>query len=222
MANVSKLLHNTVDEHLLSNLEADQVSLRNARTKIRGRLRDAFETSSVEYFGVRVRPRFFTQGSFAYKTLNHPAFPPGQQKDLDDGCYLPLSFVRGEKPSAAAAYFFAFVETALGELADEEGWTLVKDKPTCVRLVISRDGHVDVPLYAIPDGDFRHLVEARNMEKSATFDAKVNSGTRCLPTRSCSRIAKRTGSSRTHARFSTGSSTPFRFTKNASVTTAAS
>lgn len=67
------------------------------------------------------------------------------------------------------------METALGELADEEGWTLVKDKPTCVRLVISRDGHVDVPLYAIPDGDFRHLVEARNMEKSATFDAKVDS-----------------------------------------------
>lgn len=175
MANVSKLLHNTVDEHFLSNLEADQVLLRNARTKIRAFLRDAFEKSSVQYFGVQVRPKFFTQGSFAYKTLNHPAFPPGQQKDLDDGCYLPLSFVRGEKPSEAAAAFFAFVEAALADLADTEGWTLVKDKATCVRLVISSDGHVDIPLYAIPDGDFRHLEEARNMQKSATLDAKIDS-----------------------------------------------
>lgn len=175
MANVSKLLHNSVDENFLSNIEADQTLLRNARTKIRDRLRHAFETSSYEHFGVIVRPKFFTQGSFAYKTLNHPAFPPNQQKDLDDGCYLPLSFVRGEKPSKAAEAFFQFVEAALSELAHEEGWTLITTKATCVRLVISRDGHIDIPLYAVPDDDVRHLVEARNMQKSVTFDAKIDS-----------------------------------------------
>ncbi|MBP2540280.1 hypothetical protein G6M86_20205 [Agrobacterium tumefaciens] len=174
MANVSKLLHNTVDEHFLSKIEADETPLRNARKKIRDRLRDAFEETSSGYFGVTVRPRFFTQGSFAYKTLNHPAFPPDQQKDLDDGCYLPLSFVRGEKPSKAAAAFFTFVETVLGKLADEEGWTLVTSKATCVRLEISNDGHVDVPLYAVPDHDVRLLVEARNTQKTASFDAKID------------------------------------------------
>ncbi len=175
MANVSKLLHNTVDDNFLSNLKADEASLRDARTKIRERLRDAFAKSSAQYFGVEVRPKFFTQGSFAYKTLNNPAFPPEQQKDLDDGCYLPLSFVRGERPSEAASSFFSFVEAALGELAEEQNWRLVREKPTCVRLVISRDGHVDIPLYAIPDNDFRHLEEARNVQKMHTLDAKIDS-----------------------------------------------
>ncbi|WP_349962424.1 CBASS cGAMP synthase [Rhizobium sp. ZPR3] len=175
MANVSKLLHNTVDDNYLANLKADETSLRNARTKIRERLRDAFARSSAEIFGVPVRPKFFTQGSFAYKTLNLPAFPPDQQKDLDDGCYLPLSFVRGERPSQAASAFFAFVETALAGLAEEEGWVLIKEKATCVRLVISRDGHIDIPLYAIPDGDFQHLEEARNVQKMHTADAKIDS-----------------------------------------------
>jgi hypothetical protein len=175
MANVSKLLYNTVDEHFLSNLKADEAVLRNARTKIRERLRDAFAKSSAEYFGVEVRPKFFTQGSFAYKTLNHPAFPPSQQKDLDDGCYLPLSFVKGEKPSEAASAFFTFVEAVLAELAEEEDWILVTEKATCVRLIITRDGHVDIPLYAIPDNDLRHLEEARNVKKMHTADAKIDS-----------------------------------------------
>ncbi len=175
MANVSRLLHNTVDDNFLMNMRADELPLRVARTKIRERLRYAFAKSSATVFGTQVRPKFFTQGSFAYKTLNHPAFPPSQQKDLDDGCYLPLSFVRGDRPSEAASAFFAFVESALSDLAEEEGWTLVTEKATCVRLVISRDGHVDIPLYAIPDGDFRHLEEARNARSIKAFDAKIDS-----------------------------------------------
>lgn len=175
MANVSKLLHNTGDVSFLSNIEADQTLLYNARKIIRERLRYAFQKSSAEHFGVVVHPKFFTQGSFAYKTLNHPAFPPSQQKDLDDGCYLPLSFVRGEKPSKATKAFFNFVETALSELADEVGWTLITTKATCVRLVISHDGHIDIPLYAIPDNDVHHLVEARNAQKSVTLDTKIDS-----------------------------------------------
>ena len=57
MANVSKLLHNTVDEHFLAKLQADETLLRSARTKIRECLRDAFAKSSSDYFGVTVRPR---------------------------------------------------------------------------------------------------------------------------------------------------------------------
>ncbi len=160
MADVSKLLHTTtVDETFLVNLEADQSLIRAARRKIRDRLREAFSRSSATTFGVEVRCRFFTQGSGSYRTLNDPAWPPRQQKDLDDGCYLPLSFLKGEKPSKAANLFFAFVDTVLKALAREEGWRHVP-KPTCVRLVVAQDAHVDVPLYAIPDAEFR-LLEAR-------------------------------------------------------------
>lgn len=172
MANVSKLLHTTTDpETFLENLYAEESILRDAKRKIRIHLRAAFAMAGQDGFGQEVCPRFFTQGSSSYRTLNDPAWPPDQQKDLDDGCYLPLSFVKGARPSKAAALFFAFVDEALGELARVEGWVLVR-KPTCVRLVIAADAHVDVPLYAVPDGDFR-LLEDRASLQAQNRDAKV-------------------------------------------------
>jgi len=157
MANVAKLLYSTVEECFLDNLEPDASPLKAARTKIRDHLRNEFAARSREVFGRVVTPKFFTQGSCAYKTLNDPAWPPQQQKDMDDGCYLPLSFVRGARPSQAAQLFFDFVDAALQDLAAQEGWTHVDDKDTCVRLEISSDSHVDVPLYAIPDAEFARL-----------------------------------------------------------------
>jgi hypothetical protein len=58
-------------------------------------------------------PRFFTQGSWSYKTLNAPAQVP-QQCDLDDGAYLPMGFVtQTKRPSKAASLFFSAAEEAL-------------------------------------------------------------------------------------------------------------
>jgi hypothetical protein len=173
MADVSKLLYSTVDpESFLRNLLADIVSLREARTKVRKHLRAVFARASKTVFGQDVRPRFFTQGSCGYKTLNDPAWPPRQQKDLDDGCYLPLSFMRGARPSQAASLFFQFVDAALKELAAVEGWKHV-EKPTCARLVIGRDAHIDVPLYAIPDDQFR-LLEDRAALQLRKAQGKVS------------------------------------------------
>lgn len=174
MANVSKLLHTETDpENFLANLRADETPLREAKRKIRARLREAFAKSGRDQFGQEVRPRFFTQGSSSYKTLNDPAWPPEQQKDLDDGCYLPLSFVRGARPSKAAELFFQFVDGVLGELAEEEGWTLNTKKDSCVRLEIASDAHVDVPLYAIPDHEFRLLEDRAVLHAQRAADAKV-------------------------------------------------
>lgn len=174
MANVSKLLHTETDpENFLANLRADDALLRDAKGKIRARLRAAFSESSRDRFGQEIRPRFFTQGSSSYKTLNYPAWPPEQQKDLDDGCYLPLSFVRGERPSKAASLFFQFVEGVLGKLAEEEGWTLNTEKDSCVRLEIASDAHVDIPLYAIPDREFRLLEDRAVLHAQRAADAKA-------------------------------------------------
>lgn len=109
-------------------------------------------------------PRFFTQGSWAYKTLNAPAKKP-QQADVDDGCYLPMSFVsQTARPSVATAVFFAVAEEVLAPLVKERGWKLITDKPTCVRIEIAPFAHIDVPLYAIPDKEFTTLA------KSAVLD----------------------------------------------------
>jgi hypothetical protein len=171
MANVSKLLYLSGDAScLLKNLNLsgqDRASLMKAREKVRDCLRKAFAAVTKAELGVTVRPRFFTQGSYAYRTINDPCWTPPQQMDLDDGAYLPMTFVQGVKrPSVAAAAFFKVVDSALEQLAREEGWKFIK-RPTCARLVISLTAHIDVPLYAIPDAEFTKLEE---LKKARTLD----------------------------------------------------
>lgn len=174
MANVAKLLHSNGDApSFLKNLQLDDnghSELKAARAKVRRCLRAEFAKASKAEFGVTVQPRFFTQGSYAYKTINEPAWTPPQQKDLDDGAYLPMTFVQGAKPSVAAAAFFTVVDRALQELAKTEGWKFVR-KPTCARLIISNDAHIDVPLYAIPDAQFMLLEKAL---QARTFDGALD------------------------------------------------
>ena len=103
------------------------------------------------------------QGSFAYRTLNDPATSPPQQIDLDDGVFLPVSFLsqNGDAhPIIASMGYFAAVESVLKPLCEKRGWDLKDDKPSCVRVVIGDDAHLDFALYAIPDEDFEQLVEA--------------------------------------------------------------
>jgi hypothetical protein len=168
MANVSRLLSGApggVD--LLSRLEitkADVAVLRAARLKIRERLRARIASWTKKNLGTTITPRFFTQGSFAYKTINVPAWQPPQHMDMDDGAYLPMTFVKGAKPSVAAAAFFQVVDATLEELIREEGWRELITKPTCARVVVSAKTHIDVPLYAIPDAEFVQLNKALTLD----------------------------------------------------------
>lgn len=186
MANVSKLFYSTVEKDcFLCELDIDKedhAKLRAAKAKIRRHLKDTFKALADEVMAdegkrISVTPRFFTQGSYAYKTLNEPAFVPPQQMDLDDGCYLPMSFIKGAKPSQAASLFFEVVDRALQELAEKEGWRF-DTKDTCARLVIDKEAHVDVPLYAIPDREFRTLeaaaISKRSMNAAADSVAKID------------------------------------------------
>ncbi|WP_066624866.1 CBASS cGAMP synthase [Brevundimonas vesicularis] len=94
-------------------------------------------------------PKFRTQGSWAYGTLNQPA-KACQQLDLDDGMYVPMSIV-GLNPAVASNTLFAIVERILGALCDAQGWTLDTSKSICVRVVIDAEAHLDLNIYAIPD-----------------------------------------------------------------------
>jgi hypothetical protein len=178
MADVSKLLHSAGDmPSFLKNLQltdADHSELKAARAKVRGCLRSEFAKRSQAELGVAVQPRFFTQGSYAYKTINEPAWTPPQQRDLDDGVYLPMTFVKGAKPTVAATAFFTVVDRAFQELARTERWIFVK-KPTCARLIISKGAHIDVPLYAIPDAEFMLLEKAAQARTfDGAFDARAD------------------------------------------------
>ncbi|MBL1376468.1 CBASS cGAMP synthase [Zobellella iuensis] len=190
MLNLSPLFFTTLDDEscLHDDLELtpeQRALIASARTDVRDCLRTGIPRVLREngYTEGVPQPRFFTQGSWAYKTLNSPAQPP-QQADVDDGCYLPMSFVsQTKRPSTAATVFFTAAEEALKPLVKEKRWTLVTDKPTCIRIVIAAYAHIDIPLYAIPDEEFAvlkasmerrgydSLLEAVNMAEQDTWTA---------------------------------------------------
>jgi len=167
MLNLSPLFHTAVDDEICLHKDLDltpkqRADIDTARKEVRACLRSGIPhvLQAVGYTEKVPTPRFFTQGSWAYRTLNAPPqeHQPPQQADMDDGCYLPLSFVsQTQRPSTAAEVFFLAVEGVLRPLVAQKGWQLVTDKPTCVRIVMSPFAHIDVPLYAIPDEEFQRL-----------------------------------------------------------------
>lgn len=177
MLNVTQLLHRTAGDGCFHSQlaidESDRALLLAARTLIRDHLRKGVAALTKQNLGPAkaVTPRFFTQGSFAYGTLNDPAQQPPQEIDLDDGTYLPLSLMRGAAPSDASDVFFRIVDGLLEELAVKRGWQVDKSRPTCVRVHINRRAHIDVPLYAIPDAEYQTLVEKSLSRGYSTLDA---------------------------------------------------
>lgn len=170
MLNLSALFHTSADdkEAFLDNLTLSpsaKAQLEVARVAVRNCLREGIPAvlEAQGFSGEVPRPRFFTQGSWSYKTLNAPAKQP-QQADLDDGVYLPMTFVKQTKrPSSASQIFFAAAEEALRPLVEKNNWTMKTDKATCIRIEISAAAHIDIPLYAIPDEQF--LLLKASMEK---------------------------------------------------------
>lgn len=176
MLNLSALFYteDAGQPHFLENLnlsENERERIQSARTDVRNVLKRNVPRIYKEegYDGVP-EPRFFTQGSWAYKTLNGPSRPP-QQADIDDGCYLPLSFLaQTKRPKVAANVFFRVVLKALEPLAEERGWE-VTTKPTCVRIGLWETAHLDIPLYTIPDDEFETLAKA---ELTARYLDSIN------------------------------------------------
>ena len=134
MLNLSPLFFTTLDDESCMHDELDltpgqRAWIASARTDVRDCLRTGIPRvlRANGYTEDVPQPRFFTQGSWAYKTLNAPAQHP-QQADVDDGCYLPMSFVsQTKRPSTAATVFFAAAEEALKPLVEERRWKLVTD-----------------------------------------------------------------------------------------------
>lgn len=180
MPNLSPLLYST-NEHMTFLKELDlnsyeKTDINSARSDIREALRKnlAAALKGRGYEGKECTPKFFVQGSWAYKTLNRPCQTPPQQSDVDDGVYLPMSIVKEEnRPSMAIKDFRAAVCDVLEPLCEERGWAL-SSKATCMRVEISSSAHIDLPLYAIPDDQYLLLkcsMDARNYGGMLDFAA---------------------------------------------------
>lgn len=152
--------------------QSEQVGLSEAREAVRERLRLDFRAlteaandvkqkmlvKSLQTFdraaALQLRPKFRGQGSWSYSTINSPAYSPPQQVDVDDGVYLPTSFVNTHDPAVAADAYFAAVERSLQALCRARAWVLNQDTSSCVRIILDTRAHLDLALYAIPDEQF--------------------------------------------------------------------
>ena len=113
---------------------------------------------------MKINPRFWTQGSFMYDTLNRP-YKPSQEMDIDDGTYLPMQFFE-DKPAIGHQLLLILVDASLKSLAVERyGWSF-EAKETCGRIKIPAESvHIDIPMYAIP---FEKFIEKEELiRKSA-------------------------------------------------------
>ncbi|PIO97033.1 CBASS cGAMP synthase [Pleomorphomonas carboxyditropha] len=128
-----------------------------------------FEAAQVNIAPASLKPKFKMQGSFAYRTLNRPAHTPPQEIDLDDGVFVPVSFLNDNgraHPALISSGYFQAVEATLIPVCQEKGWTLVTDKPSCVRVELNDEAHIDFALYAIPDDEFGQLIETEALAKA--------------------------------------------------------
>jgi len=128
--------------------------------------------ASMDKF-TKLQPRFKMQGSYVYGTIVAPAHP-NQEIDLDDGMYIPMSVVMQDDQTMSAV-MFEVVDRVLSKMAARQGWKQVP-KQTCSRLQTDEGIHLDIPCYAIPDGDFARLKidESRTMLASVSLDSDLD------------------------------------------------
>lgn len=177
---IPKLLHTAPErEHFLNELtisKTEHTQLKEIRKLIRSTLRRGFRglreqvkssgSDELQYIS-KLTPKFWTQGSFIYGTLNDPAQCPPQQIDLDDGVYFPMDVVE-ESPVAAKRVLLSLVEQMLKSLCTRQGWGF-ETKPTCFRLKINHRIHIDLPVYAIPQD--RYLALQSHMQANESLFA---------------------------------------------------
>jgi hypothetical protein len=156
--------------------ETEDELLVNCRREVRKYLKSGFHqlrtSAAIKFLEFEdniknLTPKFWTQGSYAYKTMNNPANNPPQQIDLDDGVYFPMGLLDG-KPHAVKNKLLKLVKLILTELAESKGWG-VSEKPTCLRLEVNQRVHIDIPVYAIPEEKYVMLASAMDMRKKLSY-----------------------------------------------------
>jgi cyclic GMP-AMP synthase len=152
--------------------ENDDEMFQDARRVLRAFLRQHLTGIEITFNNIVYkipRPQFFTQGSYAYLTLNAPNRPP-QQADLDEGLYLPLSEILRLAPANVSKQLINIIGRLLKQLADREGWEYENKNDNCDRLIIAPDKHIDVPIYSVPDTEFRRLYEAKLVDHTTSYE----------------------------------------------------
>lgn len=163
-----------------ANISLESITARVANTRLKylspqaqaeaAKLLRDMDDDAREAF-LALTPRFWTQGSFQYDTLNYPYATPPQEMDIDDGTYLPMAIFEG-RPIIGHQLLLLLVDSSLKSLVHENvGWQF-EAKRTCARLKIPAEHtHIDVPMYAIPKDQFLLKEAALAKSRSTVFDS---------------------------------------------------
>ncbi|WP_323158509.1 CBASS cGAMP synthase [Pseudomonas viridiflava] len=163
-----------------ANISLESITARVANTRLKylspqaqaeaAKLLRDMDDDAREAF-LALTPRFWTQGSFQYDTLNFPYATPPQEMDIDDGTYLPMAIFEG-RPIIGHQLLLLLVDSSLKSLVHENvGWQF-EAKRTCARLKIPAEHtHIDVPMYAIPKDQFLLKEAALAKSRSTVFDS---------------------------------------------------
>ena len=160
----------------LSLTEQDRQTLISAKKIIHSSIKIVFNEMQERYFDNdskmilsnflkninKIEPKFMSQGSFVYKTINKPLYPPQQQMDLDYGVYCPLSYIENKANGnfdQASNIIRNIIHNCIKDLCKIKNWELKKHSK-CLRVMIKEDSHIDLPIYSIPDKEMETISES--------------------------------------------------------------
>ncbi|WP_139699418.1 CBASS cGAMP synthase [bacterium endosymbiont of Bathymodiolus sp. 5 South] len=157
--------------------DEDKKNFLESRELIRKTIRKTFNEKTENYFSLDdlkilthvffefersdIKPKFMTQGSFAYNTINTPENPPVQQMDLDDGIYFPLKYIEKASNgnfSQAAQTIRNIVYRCVNDLCRDMNWNLEK-KSKCLRVTLDTSSHIDLPIYSAPEKEMKKITK---------------------------------------------------------------
>lgn len=168
--NFNKGFNVFLDEISIS--QKDKQKLLEAKKILRAEIRKSFNENENSYITAeyndilkkasidKIKPRFMGQGSFVYGTINYPYNPPAQQMDLDYGIYIPLSYTDDltNNFQQASKVIRSIIHNCIDDICNHKDWELEK-KSKCLRVTISKDSHIDLPIYSIPDEEIDTIKE---------------------------------------------------------------
>ncbi len=149
--------------------------LNECRRKVRSCLKTGLRDFINMYDTEGPDPKFRIQGSWAYGLCNLPAYDH-QELDLDYGVYLSSSIFKDDTQYSKKTLkqYFDEVESLVSVLAEDEGWT-VDANDNCVRLIIGKNSHLDVPVYIVPASMFDDLEENSQLQTGVKLAAATAS-----------------------------------------------
>ncbi|MFN4235887.1 MAG: CBASS cGAMP synthase [Vogesella sp.] len=174
VSNVTLSLENFTEQ--VANTKLKHLS-RQAQAEVALLIKNMDESARQAF--LNLTPRFWTQGSFQYDTLNNPYATPPQEMDIDDGTYLPMAIFE-DRPVIGHRLLLLLVDSSLKSLVHENnGWEF-EAKRTCARIKIPEmNTHIDVPMYAIPKEKF--LLKEAVLAKSIGNEALDSAGNMSTP-----------------------------------------